>query len=331
MNKINIDTGAGIVEVDLDTVTMSDVDELIANLSVDAGVDAYAKTVLYSGKVAGISTSDIVEKITGIRIINNTPAAKFLTNENGQYNQVINAAIRNEITSGIFDINTVKKGMYETNYNNLSDLLSIGEHIIPDDLDRAIDLARTGYNYEPTRGAWAIVSEHFVRATPITSEIVSLVPEADLTRTWAAVEVPTILSRLSDDHIVGGHRVADLRNKRNSEGIDSVLRALQNDAKNQAGKIELFFDELGSIIGVEANHFVGGLALSGLGSGEGIGAVLSLPYGDYISLPELSEYTSMFPNAVNLNAIDQLLFRMTMVKAQVLIIFSYIIKAYYQM
>ena len=71
-----------------------------------------------------------------------------------------------------------------------------------------------------------------------------------------------------------------------------------------------------------------GLALSGIGSGAGLGAVLSLPYGDYVSLPELSEYTGMFPNAVNLNAIDQLF---KMAKAQALIIFSYIIKACYQM
>jgi|GEM_PF-5895038 len=328
MNKINIDTGAGIVEVDLDTVTMSVVDELIASLSVDAGVDADAKTVLYSGRLAGKSTSDIVEKITGIRIINNTPAATFLTNENGQYNQVVNAAIRNEITSGIFDVSNIRAGMYAENYNELLELLPEFENLSLNDQNDLIDLARTGYSYEPTKGAWAIVSEHFVRATPITSEIMSLVPEADLTRTWAAVEVPTILDRLSDDHIVGGHRVADLRNKRNSEGIDSVLRTLQNNAKNQAGKIELFFDELGSIIGVEANHFVDGLALSGIGSGEGLGAVLSLPYGDYVSLPELSEYTGMFPNAVNLNAIDQLF---KMAKAQALIIFSYIIKACYQM
>lgn len=51
MAEIDISTATGIVTVDLDKVTLEEVSEIIAKMSVDAGVSADAVTVLYSGRL----------------------------------------------------------------------------------------------------------------------------------------------------------------------------------------------------------------------------------------------------------------------------------------
>jgi hypothetical protein len=50
---MEIETIKGIEHIDLDSVSLIDVSNIISRMSVDAGVDDSAKTILYSGSING--------------------------------------------------------------------------------------------------------------------------------------------------------------------------------------------------------------------------------------------------------------------------------------
>lgn len=56
---MNVETVSGIIDVDLSKVSLSDVNNVISKISVDAGVSNTAPTVLYSGSLCGYSTNSM--------------------------------------------------------------------------------------------------------------------------------------------------------------------------------------------------------------------------------------------------------------------------------
>jgi hypothetical protein len=196
---MKIETIDGIIDVDLSKVTLNDVCDIITKISVDAGVSNNAPTVLYSGNINGYKTNDIAKSLDNARIIDNTKLGKFLldTNCTGEYGELLKSALKNDISNGTFDISLVENGLRGDDPNKLKKLLAKNT-LNADELEQAANIASNGFNYEPTKGAWAIASEQFIKATPSGSEIICLTAEADLTRTWAQVEIPTALKHLPD-------------------------------------------------------------------------------------------------------------------------------------
>ena len=219
-----------IINVDLSKVTLNDVCDIIAQISVDAGVSNNAPTVLYSGSLCNYSTNSIVKSLDDVRIIDNTDLGKFLSASD--FNELIENAIKNDIINGTFDVSFVEKGIrYE------DDLIRLNEYINQKslssvELEKAVKIASEGFQYESTKGAWAIASEQFIKATPSSSEIICLTAEADLTRIWAQVEIPTALKHLPDKQVFGGYTIAELKSVYNSNGIESVQNLLKNKAIN---------------------------------------------------------------------------------------------------
>ena len=217
-----------IINVDLSKVTLNDVCDIIAQISVDAGVGNNAPTVLYSGTLCGYRTNSIAKSLDDVRIIDNTDLGKFLSASD--FNELIENAIKNDIINGTFDVSFVEKGIrYE------DDLIRLNEYIDQKslssvELEKAVKIASEGFQYEPTKGAWAIASEQFIKATPSGSEIICLTAEADLTRIWAQVEIPTALKHLPDKQVFGGYTIAELKSVYNSNGIESVQNLLKNKA-----------------------------------------------------------------------------------------------------
>ena len=65
---MKIETKYGIIDVDLDTVSLKDVCKIISEISVDADVSNNAPTVLYSGILSNYSTNKIVKSMNIIKI-----------------------------------------------------------------------------------------------------------------------------------------------------------------------------------------------------------------------------------------------------------------------
>ena len=111
-----------IINVDLSKVTLNDVCDIIAQISVDAGVGNNAPTVLYSGTLCGYRTNSIAKSLDDVRIIDNTDLGKFLSGSD--FNELIENAIKNDIINGTFDVSFVEKGIrYE------DDLIRLNEYI----------------------------------------------------------------------------------------------------------------------------------------------------------------------------------------------------------
>lgn len=68
---MKIETIYGIIDVDLNTVSLKDVCKIISEISVDAGVSNNAPTILYSGSLCNYSTNKIVKSMDNVRIIDN--------------------------------------------------------------------------------------------------------------------------------------------------------------------------------------------------------------------------------------------------------------------
>lgn len=122
---MEIETIKGIINIDLDSVSLNDVSNIISQISVDAGVDDSAKTILYSGSINGYKTGDIANSLDNVRIIDNTSVGKFLADnsDTSKFNELLESAIRNEITNGSFDISSIEKGLRSKDYQRLLDLL----------------------------------------------------------------------------------------------------------------------------------------------------------------------------------------------------------------
>ena len=293
---MELETLNGIITIDLNSVTLSDVSNVISKLSVEGPEGA--KTILYSGSISGCSSNKIVTDMIGVRIIDNTEVGKFLADSslNSQFQQLLEAAIRNEITNRTFDLSSVEKGLYPDDLRELYELYSL-ETLQEEELLRTIELASNGYKFEPTKGAWAIASEKFIKETPIDSEIICITAEANITRTWAMVEVPTALENLPDNYIFGGYAVKELRQLRDEEGIDKVVELLKNKSQEVTEDIRLFYDENGVVITTDSSEIIGGTAID-----MPENAVFSTTIGDrreYLSEQAMSticpEYDNLTP------------------------------------
>ncbi len=192
---INVETVSGLENIDLETINIEGFCKLLSKMSVDLELPYNAKTLLYSGYVSGTSTLDVVKNIEGVRLIRDTALGKFMESEDAIL--IIEAAIRNELNKGTFDINMVKSQFDSENYKKYAELvnnyneLSLGKKA---DLQ---DVLTSAYLYEASNGAWAIASKEFIKKIPEKSEVVCICPEAaidtDNMRIWAAAEIPEAL------------------------------------------------------------------------------------------------------------------------------------------
>ena len=297
---MELETLNGIITIDLNSVTLSDVSNVISKLSVEGPEGA--KTILYSGSISGCSSNKIVTDMIDVRIIDNTEVGKFLADSslNSQFQQLLEAAIRNEITSRTFDLSSVEKGLYPDDLRELYELYSL-ETLQEEELLRTIELASNGYKFEPTKGAWAIASEKFIKETPIDSEIICITAEANITRTWAMVEVPTALENLPDNYIFGGYAVKELRQLRDEEGIDKVVELLKNKSQEVTEDIRLFYDENGVIITTDSSEIIGGTAID-----MPEDAVFSTTIGDRRDYLSEQAMTTICPEYDNLTPLQKL-------------------------
>ncbi len=190
-----------------------------------------------------------------VRIIDNTDLGKFLSGSD--FDKLLSCALENDISSGKFDISLIEKGLYPNDLDDLNKLLS-KPSLLPDELERAVAIASGGYKYEPTKGAWAIASEQFIKATPVDSKIICLTAEANLTRTWAQVEIPAALKYLPDDQYFGGYTIAELKSIYHSDGLESVQNLLKNKSIDVTQNIKVHYSINGEIIGMDASHLVNG-------------------------------------------------------------------------
>ena len=227
---MELETINGIKNIDLDSVSLKDVSNIISEMSVDAGFNDNAKTILYSGKINGYKTGDIAKSLDNVRIIDNTDVGKFLSGN--KFDELLEAAITNDIKNCTLDVSLIEKALDDNQLKDLKKYLDAYNDLSQEQLIKAVQIASDGYKYEPTKGAWAIASEQFIKATPSSSEIICLTAEADLTRIWAQVEIPTALKHLPDKQVFGGYTIAELKSVYNSNGIESVQNLLKNKAIN---------------------------------------------------------------------------------------------------
>ena len=253
---MEIETINGIMDVDLSKVTLNDVCDIITKISVDAGVSNNVPTVLYSGSLCNYSTNSIVKSLNDVRIIDNTNLGIFLSSPD--FGNLLRSALKNDIISGTFDISSVEKGILNADdLANLKNYISQGS-LSPADLDEAAKIASKGFQYEPTKGAWAIASEQFIKATPADSKIICLTAEADLTRTWAQVEIPAALKYLPDGQSFGGYTIAELKSIYNSDGLESVQNLLKNKAIDITQNVKVHYGTNGKVVGMDASNLING-------------------------------------------------------------------------
>ena len=221
MRKYKFDFGSLISGVDKNTVGLKDMVKLIDGLSLnqvvgnntEAPFSSKATTYLYSGGVTigdiTISAGDIANAFENARTLDQTVAANFLGSD--IYEELLEAAISNDIRNGTLDLSLIEAGFRKTSdFDELKKIIS-NTNRSAQDIEDAIKFATNGFNYEPTRGAWAIISENFIESTPSTSKIQSIVPEANTARTWGQVEVLTLLKKFDDNHEIGDTTVGDLK------------------------------------------------------------------------------------------------------------------------
>ncbi len=285
---MNVKTVSGIIDVDLSKVSLSDVNNIISKISVDAGVSNTAPTVLYSGSLCGYSTNSIVKSMDNVRIIDNTDLGKFLSSSD--FDKILCYALENDISSGKFDISLIEKGLYPNDFDDLNKLLS-KPSLLPDELERAVAIASGGYKYEPTKGAWAIASEQFIKATPADSKIICLTAEADLTRTWAQVEIPAALKYLPDGQSFGGYTIAELKSIYNSSGLDSVQNLLKAKSVNITQNIKVHYGINGEILEMDASYLVNGTSYV-----KPSESVFETTIGDIRKFTPDAEISKLFPD-----------------------------------
>jgi hypothetical protein len=290
---MELETIDGIINVNLDSVSLKDVSNIISKLSVDAGVKDNATTILYSGSINGYRTGDIATSLSDVRIIDNTFVGKFLADDSdtSKFNILLETAIRNEMENGDFDISSVAKGLRDKDYQRLSTLLEYADSFTPESLSEAVKLASKGYKYEPTKGAWAIASEQFIKATPADSKIICLTAEADLTRTWAQVEIPAALKYLPDGQSFGGYTIAELKSIYNSDGLESVQNLLKNKAIDITQNVKVHYGTSGKVVGMDASNLINGTSYV-----KPSESVFETTIGDIRKFTPDAEMSKLFPD-----------------------------------
>ena len=193
MRKYKFDFGSLISGVDKNTVGLKDLVKLIDGLSLNMLAGDYkelpfsskATTYLYSGGVTigdiSISAGDIANAFENARTLDRTVAANFLNSDD--FNDLLKVAISNDIRNGTLDFTLIEGGFRKTSdFEDFKKIIS-NTNLNSEEFNKAVMKAANGFNYEPTRGAWAIISENFIESTPATSKIQSIVPEANTART----------------------------------------------------------------------------------------------------------------------------------------------------
>ena len=246
MRKYKFDFGSLISGVDKNTVGLKDLVKLIDGLSLNMLAGDYkelpfsskATTYLYSGGVTigdiSISAGDIANAFENARTLDRTVAANFLNSDD--FNDLLKVAISNDIRNGTLDFTLIEGGFRKTSdFEDFKKIIS-NTNLNSEEFNKAVMKAANGFNYEPTRGAWAIISENFIESTPATSKIQSIVPEANTARTWGQIEVPTMLEKLDDGHRIGDTTVGDLKKlikKVNGDNnYDDVYKALMHQSSD---------------------------------------------------------------------------------------------------
>ena len=316
MGKYEFDFGSLISGVDKNTVGLKDMVNLIDSLSLnqvignntEAPFSNKATTYLYSGGVTigdiSISAGDIANAFENARTLDQTVAANFLNSDD--FNDLLEVAISNDIRNGTLDLSLIEGGL--RNPNDLIKLKKIisGTNLNSKDIENVSRIAANGFNYEPTRGAWAIISENFIESTPATSKIQSIVPEANTARTWGQVEVPTMLEKLDDGHKIGDTTVGDLKKlikKVNGDNnYDDVYKALMHQSSDftnsslSRGDSLIHFDSDGKYAGFDLvgrpqiprdNYYISVKDLKNLDSDKTVQAAFGAEYDKFSTAEKL--------------------------------------------
>ena len=316
MGKYEFDFGSLISGVDKNTVGLKDLVKLIDSLSLnqvignntEAPFSNKATTYLYSGGVTigdiSISAGDIANAFENARTLDQTVAANFLNSDD--FNDLLEVAISNDIRNGTLDLSLIEGGL--RNPNDLIKLKKIisGTNLNSKDIENVSRIAANGFNYEPTRGAWAIISENFIESTPATSKIQSIVPEANTARTWGQVEVPTMLEKLDDGHKIGDTTVGDLKKlikKVNGDNnYDDVYKALMHQSSDftnsslSRGDSLIHFDSDGKYAGFDLvgrpqiprdNYYISVKDLKNLDSDKTVQAAFGAEYDKFSTAEKL--------------------------------------------
>ena len=330
MRKYKFDFDSLISGVDKNTVGLKDLVKLIDGLSLnqvignnnEAPFSSKATTYLYSGGVTigdiSISAGDIANAFENARTLDQTVAANFLGSK--YYETLLKTAISNDIRNGTLDLSLIEAGFRKT--SDFDDLKKVISNInrTSDELDIAVSNAANGFNYEPTRGAWAIISENFIESTPATSKIQSIVPEANTARTWGQIEVPTMLEKLDDGHKIGDTTVGDLKKlikKVNGDNnYDDVYKALMHQSSDftnsslSRGDSLIHFDSDGKYAGFDLvgrpqiprdNYYISVKDLKNLDSDKTVQAAFGAEYDKFstaekLQAREIYSYVKQFTN-----------------------------------
>lgn len=294
---------------DSNTARLSDMLQLIDNLSLNEivgdntalGFSADATTYLYSGGITVngnfVSSGLVANAIDGSRTLDKTIAAKFLTSND--FRVLLNSALSNDISNGTLDLSFILGGIREqTDKDRLITLISKTD-LTNDELQEAVRISSTGFAYEPSKGAWVIISENFIEATPVTSRIESIVPEADILRTCGQVEVLTALDKLPDNQIIGNKTIGELKLLRDTEGINSVYEALKSHSSDfvnstLSDNVTISFNREGRAIGIDLtgnNPSISSAFTATIGEIKGFAsdADMSAKFGDYTALSSLEK------------------------------------------
>ena len=242
MAEYNFDFTSVMQGFDPNTASLSDMVQLIDKLSLDeivgdntaSAFSADATTYLYSGGITVngnfVSSGLVANAIDGSRTLDKSVAARFLTSD--YFSELLYSVLSNDIRNGTLELSLIEGGI--RNQTDIDDLrtLILRTDLTEFEIDKAARIASNGFAYEPSKGAWAIISENFVEATPVTSRIESIVPEADILRTWGQVEVLTALDKLPDNQIIGNKTIGELKLLRDTEGINAVYNALKSHSSD---------------------------------------------------------------------------------------------------
>ena len=111
----------GFIEVDLENVSVKDINELISKMSVELEVPNSAKTLLYSGRISelDIRVLDMLGDVEGVRMIRDTEMGKILEGE--EFAILIKKAVENDLKNGVFELEIISSSLSEGELITLND------------------------------------------------------------------------------------------------------------------------------------------------------------------------------------------------------------------
>ena len=304
MEKYTYDFNYMLNKYSVEKVTLDDIKDIVKKVSIDMvsgnnQISEFASdsvTYLYSGYTTDtVHSGSVITELDNARIIDRTEAAYLLNSD--KFEDLLKHAFQNDIQGGRFtseSINEIAKGLYIEDLNELADYLG-KSNLTEFDLQRAAEIATNGYLFEPTTGAWATISERFVMATPEGSVINCYTSRADLGRTWAQVEVVTMLDKLPDTQVVGTTTVGELRALRNQSCMDAVYSKMMSVSADLVNGTRLHIDSDGKIIGISNAE--------GMYSGSSKFKTSTKNYMNYSTEIDMK---SKYPDYDNYNSVEKL-------------------------